>query len=122
MLKFLLDENISKEVAYQVSSKREDIVIFSVHDWNGGVLVGAKDERIIRDASEHIFTVVTRDINTIAPLLIQLSNEGFSHAGVIFIDTKTIRPKDIGSLIRALIQTYDDEADFDWTDRIFFLS
>lgn len=122
MLKLLLDENMSDEVAQQVKSRRAEIAIDSVHEWQGGTLRGQTDEELLRTIARENWTLVTYDINTIPPLLVQLANEGFVHAGVVFISRATIRSNEFGKLVRALIECYDAEKEADWQDRVYFLS
>lgn len=121
MLSLLLDENISDEVARQVKTKRSDIVIYSVYDWEDGRLKSATDEEILRAAAGSALTLLTYDVNTIPPLLTRLANESVSHAGVVFIDHAVIRSNDFGSLVRALVRLHDIERDADWLDRVYFL-
>ncbi len=121
MLELLLDENISNEIARQVSAKRPGIPIFSVQDWEGGRLKGVSDEEVLRAAQEAGLTLVTYDVNTIPLLLVRLANEAFVHCGVVFINNTTMRSNDYGSLVRSLIQLYDAENEGEWKDRLFFL-
>lgn len=122
MLALLLDENLSDEIARQVTSKRPDIRIYSAHEWEQGRLRGVTDEEVLRSAAGVGLTLVTLDVNTIPLLLMRLANDGFIHGGVIFVHNATIRSNDYGSLVRALIQLYDAENAADWRDRLFFLS
>ena len=121
MLSILLDENISDEVSRQVLSKHPTISIASVYDWNNGSLKGASDETILRTISNHKLTLLTYDVNTIPILLVRLANEGFKHAGVVFVNNLTIRSDDIGGLMNAIVKLYTDEGKADWEDRAYFL-
>lgn len=121
MLSLLLDENISDEIARQVSAKRPDIPIFSVQDWEKGRLRSVSDEEILRIAQQAALTLVTYDVNTIPLLLVRLANEAFVHGGIIFVHNATIRSNDHGSLTRALLQLYDAEKDAEWKARLLFL-
>jgi hypothetical protein len=47
-------------------------------------------------------TLVTYERRTIPLLLKTWSEEAHSHAGVIFVDVKTISPLDIGGLVKSL--------------------
>ena len=118
----LLDENLPDDIAHQIITKRPDIRIFSIHNWEEGRLSGASDEEILMVVRSVGFTLVSYDINTIPLLLVRLANEDFIHNGIIFINNSTIRSNDYGGLVRALIQLYDAEHDADWTNRIFFLT
>ena len=121
MLSFLLDENLSDEIARQVTAKRPDIPIHSALNWESGRLKGASDEAVLRIAGEAGLTLVTYDVNTIPLLLVRLANESFSHTGIVFISNSSIPSDDYGSLVRALIQLYDSEKDATWKDRLYFL-
>jgi hypothetical protein len=46
---------------------------------------------------------------------------GSHHAGVVFIDEKTISQANIGGLVRALHDLVGSTADWDWTDRVIFV-
>lgn len=121
MLALLLDENLSDEIARQVTAKRPDIPIFSAHTWEGGRLRSVSDEAVLRTAAEAGLTLVTYDVNTIPILLVRLANEEFVHGGIVFINHATMRSNDYGSLVRALILLYDAEKAARWQDRLFFL-
>jgi hypothetical protein len=121
MLALLLDENLSDEIARQVTAKRPDIPIFSAHDWQGGRLRALGDEAVLRAAAEAGMTLVTYDVNTIPLLLVRLANEVFVHGGIVFVHNATIRSNDYGTLVRALIQLHDAEREAVWRNRIFFL-
>jgi hypothetical protein len=66
-------------------------------------------------------TLVTYDRRTIPPLLKAWAEETHSHAGVIFVDEKTIFPADIGGLVKSLGVPVKQTRTWDWTDRIVFL-
>lgn len=121
MLSFLLDQQISPEIAFQVQSKRPEIPIVSIYSWRGGAFVGIADEQILRVAAEDGFTLITYDRKTIAPLLKEWGVAGLSHGGVVYIDNLTIASNDFGRLVRALIYYWDQEHASDWTNRIGFL-
>jgi hypothetical protein len=121
MLKMLLDENLSDEIAHQIKLRRAEIPIDSVHEWKDGILRGQPDEELLRAIAQDSWTLVTYDINTIPPLLVQLAEEGYVHGGVIFISRATIRSNEFGRLVRALTECYDAEQEADWRDRVYFL-
>jgi hypothetical protein len=122
MLAFLLDENISDEIARQVISKRAGLPIFSAHDWEDGRLRAASDESVLRAAAEAGLTLVTYDVNTIPLLLVRLANEGFIHGGVVFVHNASIRSSDYGGLVRALVHLHEVEKEADWRNRLFVLT
>jgi len=43
---------------------------------------------------------------------------GIPHAGVIFINERTVASSDFGGLIRALIDLWEHECDSEWANRI----
>jgi hypothetical protein len=118
----LLDEHLSPVVAAQVQAKQPAVVIRSVHHWRGGDLLGQDDGPLLAAAAEEALTLVTYDQKTIAPLLVVLALLGRSHAGVIFVDDRTIASSDIGALVKALLALWEECRAWDWTDRIVFLS
>ncbi len=122
MLSLMLDENISYVVADRLTEQRPDVPITSIHRWNAGALLGADDEAILRECAQHALTLVTYDVTTIPPLLRRLADQGASHAGVIFIDRKSIAPRDVGGLVGALIGYWDMERSADWTNRVAYLA
>src|SRR5438874_2486201 len=115
MLSFLLDQQISGEVAEQVRAKRPEITIVSLYDWRGGVFVGSADDVVLRAAAEDGLTLVTYDRKTIPPILVEWGISGVSHTGVVFVDNRTIASNDFGCLVRGLIHFWDQEHISDWT-------
>jgi len=64
---------------------------------------------------------VTYDQRTIAPLIAQWAVEGRDHAGVVFIDRKSISQADIGGKVRALLALWAQGNSLDWTNAVAFL-
>jgi hypothetical protein len=121
MLAFLLDEQISHVVMEQVQQKRSEIRIESVLLWRNGNLRGKEDEQVLRAAREENLALVTYDQKTIGPLLMQWMMEGRDHAGVIFIDEKSIAQEDLGGKVRALLSLWEQSNLMDWTNMITYL-
>lgn len=121
MLAFLTDAHISLSVAEQIKAKRPEIVIFSLHDWRSGTFLNADDDVILTAALEENLTIVTYDQRTIAPLVMQWAIEGRDHAGVVFIDDKSIAQADVGSKVRALLTLWDKTHEQDWRNAISYL-
>lgn len=121
MLKLLLDEHISPDVAAGLRRRTRTVTVQALIEWEGGNLLGQDDDACLRSAAARGFTLVTYDRRTIPPLLKTWAEAGRLHAGVIFVDDKTIAPSDIGGLVRALVELAREARHLDWTDRICFL-
>ena len=121
MLKLLLDEHISPEVANGVQRRSRRLVVHSMVHWEGGNFLGNEDSACLLEAAKQRLTLVTYDRRTIPPLLKLWAEEERSHGGVIFVDEKTISPADIGGLVRALISLADEAGKIDWTNQVYFL-
>jgi len=121
MLSFLLDEHISPEVSKQLQKTHPNINIHPLQKWENGKYLGASDRSILTNAYEQGLTLVTYDLRTIPLLLQELSQQEESHAGVVFINEKTIASKDIGGLVKALTLLWQAEHQQNWKNRIFFI-
>ncbi|HZT41732.1 MAG TPA: DUF5615 family PIN-like protein [Chthonomonadaceae bacterium] len=121
MLTYLLDAHISPKVAEQIRAKRPEIRIDCLSSWRGGMLLNAEDDEILQAAHEESLTLVTYDQSTIIPLVTRWAEQGREHAGVIFVDDRSILQEDIGSQVRALISLWDSSSAKDWTNGIQFL-
>jgi hypothetical protein len=121
MMKLLLDEHISPDVAAGLRRRMQALVIYSMVDWDGGNFLGEEDSGCLQEAFVQKLTLVTYDRRTIPPLLKRWAEEGRSHAGVILVDEKTISPAVIGGLVKALAILVKQTGAWDWTDRIVFL-
>lgn len=121
MLSLLLDEQISPVVAAQIRARRPACRAESVYGWRDGALTGAPDDAVLRAAAREGLTLVTYDQRTIQPLLREWGSAGTSHAGVVFVDERTVAPQNFGGLISALVQLWDRDHATDWRDRIVFL-
>lgn len=121
MLKILLDEHVSPDVAAGLRRRHSGLMVHSMVEWEEGSYLGQEDAVCLEEASVQGLTLVTYDRRTIPPLLKRWAEEGHSHAGVIFVDEKTISPADIGGLVKALGALVKQARAWDWTDRIVFL-
>jgi hypothetical protein len=121
MLKLLLDEHISPDVANGLRGRSRSLVIHWMTEWEGGDFLGEEDSACLLEAAKQGLTLVTYDRRTIPPLLKTWAEEERRHGGVIFVDKKTISPADIGGLVRALVQLFNQTGKWDWTDRVYFL-
>src|SRR5262244_875318 len=121
MLKFLLDEHISPEVAERLRRHSRLLILFSLVEWESGKFLGQQDSDCLQQAAAQGLTLVTYDRRTIPPLLKIWAEEEREHGGVIFVDEKTLSPSDIGGLIRALSKLLRNSSAWDWTNRVCFL-
>ena len=121
MLKLLLDEHISPDVADGLRRRNRSLMTYCMAEWEGGDFLGQEDSACLLEAAKRGLTLVTYDRRTIPPLLKIWAEEGREHGGVIFVDEKTISPADIGGLVRALTQLFKETGKWDWTGRVYFL-
>jgi len=121
MLKLLLDEHVSPDIAEGLRRRSKTIAVHGLAEWEGGRFLGLADDAILEEAAVQKLTLVTYDRKTIPPLLKIWAESGHAHGGMIFVDEKTIPPSDFGGLIRALQKLFHDAANWDWTNRVCFL-
>lgn len=121
MLRLLLDEHISPDVADGLRRRAASLVVHCLAELESGILLGQNDSFLLEYAARQSLTLVTYDLRTIPPLLKVWAEAGRRHGGIIFVDEKTISPADIGGLIQALLTLAKRTTKWDWTDRICFL-
>ncbi|MEO0759515.1 MAG: DUF5615 family PIN-like protein [Cyanobacteria bacterium J06648_16] len=121
MLSFLLDEHISPKVAEQLRLKCPDIQVRVLQTWEQGRHLQLADDQLINLAHQYGLTLVTYDLRTIPTLLAVLAEQEHNHAGVIFIDQKTIPPNNFGLLVKSLAYLWKAEKKKDWKNRALFL-
>ena len=121
MLSFLLDEQISPNIAEQIKLKHPEIPVFSLHNWHNGAYLGIVDEVILQNAAIEKITLVTYDQKTIPPILVEWGQANLNHAGVIFIDYRSISPSNFGSLVKALVWLWKTQSQSNWQNRIVYL-
>jgi len=121
MLKLLLDEHISPDVADGLRRRNRAMEIRYMVEWEDGSFLGQEDSACLREAAVQKLTLVTYDRRTIPLLLKTWAEEERPHGGVVFVDEKTISPADIGGLVWALTRLARETGNWDWTNRIYFL-
>ena len=121
MLKLLLDEHISPDVANGLRRRSRAIETRSMVEWEDGYFLGQGDSACLREAATQGLTLVTYDRRTIPLLLKTWAEEERPHGGVVFVDEKTISPADIGGLVWALSRLAKETVNWDWTNRVYFL-
>jgi predicted nuclease of predicted toxin-antitoxin system len=118
-MRLLLDVHLSPAIARRLQQDGVDVV--TVRDWRQGNYRSAVDDQLLTAAAADERVLVTYDLRTIPTLLKTWAETGRQHAGVILIDDKTIRPDDIGRLIRALQALVAGNDRERWSDRVVFL-
>jgi hypothetical protein len=121
MLKFLLDEHISPEVANGLRRRNRATEVRYMVEWGNGYFLGQEDSACLREAAAQGLTLVTYDRRTIPPLLKTWAEEERTHGGVVFVDEKTISFADIGGLVWALTRLARETGNWDGANRIYFL-
>jgi len=122
VLHYLLDEQLSPEIARQLGLRSQPIHAVSVHYWREGKFRGRPDSEILETAHRDRLTLVTYDLKTIPTLLRERAEHGISHYGVIFIDDRTIASSDLGTLVRALAEAWKVHSKQNWINRSLFLT
>lgn len=121
MLKLLLDEHISPDVAEGLCRQNQTAFVVAMMEWEKGNFLGQEDAVVLEAAAKQGLTFVTYDQRTIPDLLQTWAAEGRDHSGVIFVSRKTITSANIGGLVRALNKLLDETGNWDWANRIYFL-
>jgi hypothetical protein len=127
MLKFLLSERISPNVASGLRRRARGIVVHAMAEWEGGNYMAREEVACLKEAARQRLTFVTYDRLTIPPVLKAWADEECgaggecSHGGFVFIDEKSIPPADAGGLVLALAKLAKEAERWDWTDRVCFL-
>jgi hypothetical protein len=121
VLKLLLDEHISPDVADGLRRRNRTLVVRYMVEWENGDFLGQDDSACLGEAAKQNLTFVTYDRRTIPPLLKAWVEEGRTHGGVVFVDEKTVSLTDIGGLVWALTKLLEETGKWDWTNRISFL-
>jgi hypothetical protein len=93
-----------------------------MNHWENGQYKGLDDDVVLAKAHEQGLTLVTYDLKTIPPLLVQWDQRRIPHAGVIFGSSHTIATNNIGALARALIHVWQEYGDLDRTNRVAYLT
>jgi hypothetical protein len=121
VLRLLLDEHVSPDVADGLLRRNRSLVVHYMAEWENGDFLGQEDSACLEKAASQKLTLVTYDRRTIPPLLKTWAEEEKEHGGIVFVDEKTISPADIGGLVRALINLSKETGAWDWANRVYFL-
>ncbi len=121
MLRLLLDEHLSAQIAVQVRGHNPQVDIVCMQEWRDGTLISGSDAVLLREAHREGRTLVTRDARTIPPLLRDWGERKIAHGGVIFVDHRSFAEGTVGTLVMALLALWEAEQDTDWTDAVRYL-
>ncbi len=121
MFQLLLDEHIFPGIAEQVKKKLPQAKIESLHFWDNGRLRQQSDIRILLEAQQEGWTLLTYDLATIPDVLKGMLDAGQDHAGVIFVARKSFAQNDHGGLVKALTYSWAGFKKRDWKNQIAFL-
>jgi hypothetical protein len=121
VLKLLLDEHISPDVAEGFRRRQRNAVLWSLAEWEDGRCMGLADDLILETAAVRKVTLVTYDRKTIPPLLKTWAEAGRDHGGIIFVDERTTPPSDFGGLIQALQKLFQETRRWDWRNRVCYI-
>src|SRR5262249_43305978 len=121
MLRLLLDEHISPEVANGLRRHAKGLFVCPLGQWHEGRFLGMPDDVLLTAAAREELTLVTYDRRTIPPLLKIWAEEGRDHGGIVFVDNLTISSSDVGSLVKALQSLWRQSATWDWGNRVLIL-
>jgi hypothetical protein len=115
-MRLLLDGHFSQVVSRPL--RASDIDAFTLDEWHDGSYRDFADPVILAAAAAEVRTLVTYDEKSIPDILRAWAMDGRSHAGVVFVNNRTIRQNDFGGLIRALRALVEERGDEDWQDRV----
>jgi predicted nuclease of predicted toxin-antitoxin system len=115
-MRLLLDAHFSQVVSRPLRASGIDV--FTLDEWHGGTYRHKPDEEILAAATAEERTLVTYDIRIGPEILNVWAVHGRSHAGVVFVNVRTIRQQDVGGLIRALRALVEEHGDEDWQDQV----
>jgi len=119
MLRLLLDQHISPDVIIAARRLESSIALEHVleREWQA-----LPDAQLLRLARADELTLVTYDQASSPGCLRQFGENRENHAGVVFVDTLTIRSADVGGLARALVRLWSREKTADWLNRTYYLT
>ena len=121
MLALLMDAHISPKAAVQLAARYPGGIFHSLRLWRNGALLEEEDAAILEAALQESLTLVTYDQRTIVPMIVDWMNAGKSHAGVVFVDERSVAQEDIGGLVKALGDLWEQERDVDWRNVVSYL-
>jgi predicted nuclease of predicted toxin-antitoxin system len=119
-MRLLLDSHLPSALARQL--QRHEIDAVPLAGWMEGIYRNAADDQILEAAHSDRRVLVTYDVRTVPPLLVEWAETGQHHGGVVLVDDRTLPPNDVGGLLRALLRLIHSRGDAEWEDRVVYLS
>ena len=118
-MRLLLDAHFSQVVSRPLRAGGIDA--FTLDEWHGGQYRDEPDDEILAAATAEGRVLVTYDIRIGPEILAVWAVQGRSHAGVVFVNSRTIRQNDAGGLIRALRALVEERGDEAWQNQVAHL-
>ncbi len=118
-MRLLLDEHLSPALARQLRQRGIDAL--AIWEWHDGAYRNVVDPTLLAAAYVDGRVLVTYDQRTIPPILREWAETGQVHAGVVFVDERTIRQSDMGGRLRAIVWLVMEHGQADWTNRVDYL-
>lgn len=121
MLHLLLDEHLPPAIVEHLQRRNPRIGIVSLQRWEAGAYLGVADDVLLAAAYQQQLTLVTYDRRTIAPLLKSWGEQEIPHGGIVFVNTRTFAPQNVGGLVGALAELWQALGQAEWTNRVVYL-
>jgi hypothetical protein len=121
VVRFLLDEHIAARTVAALQRQSPRLQVAHLAAWEGGRLRGCDDAALLEAAAAAGLTLVTYDCRTVPRLLKDWAEQGRHHGGVVLVDHRTLRPSDIGGLVKARAHLATLARAWDWGDRVVYL-
>ena len=118
---FLLDAHVPAAVVDGVRDLRPDCVIEHLAWWREGALRNAPDEEILVATRGAALALVTYDRATIPSIVHRWLAQGQPVPRIALLTSAAVAQNDIGRVVRALVQLYDDPTVFDSAYPVVYL-
>lgn len=121
MIRLLADANMSRRFVAECHRLQREFPIIHLAEWLGGKHRVSKDPVLLSAAREARLVLVGFDRRTMAMHAGHLTREGSGHSGVILF-RRSVAQMDYGKQSRLLVEFWREAAEWDWADRIQYLS
>ena len=110
-LKLLTDEHIHPEVAKALRRQFPDLDAVSIYDTD---CRGLQDPPLLEILDSEKRSLLTRDVNSIPVHANARLAPGLTHGGILYVDSKRHRQKEVRGLVRRLIGIVQRHGEEDW--------